>query len=182
MLIRRADLRRSAPVRLMRAVQEYWSKRSRQAVCLLGSLIVISYLVLASALAWGPHHCKLAFPMVVGCALGSYEALAGGLIAASAALIAGWLAWTISCTSSLRLGSPRKISSSISVAASAGVSARTSSKVMPRFFRLGLRSTAGAGTTSQMVSVANRAANPSVRSRPIESVLSALTETPCSID
>jgi hypothetical protein len=32
--------------------------------------------------------------MVVGCAIGSYETLAGGMIAASAALIAGWLAWS----------------------------------------------------------------------------------------
>jgi hypothetical protein len=32
--------------------------------------------------------------MVVGCAIGAYESLAGGMIAASAALIAGWLAWS----------------------------------------------------------------------------------------
>ncbi len=51
-------------------------------------------LVLAGALAWGPHHCKLAFPMVIGCAMGSYENLAGGMFAASAALFAGWLAWS----------------------------------------------------------------------------------------
>ncbi|MGJ5092319.1 hypothetical protein ACQR18_09595 [Bradyrhizobium oligotrophicum] len=49
---------------------------------------------LSSALAWGPHHCKLAFPMIVGCALGSYENLAGGMFAASTALFAGWLAWS----------------------------------------------------------------------------------------
>jgi hypothetical protein len=60
---------------------------------ILGS-IVISVAVLGGALAWGPHHCKLAFPMVIGCAVGSYENLAGGLFAASAALFAGWLAWS----------------------------------------------------------------------------------------
>ena len=32
--------------------------------------------------------------MVIGCAMGSYENLAGGLFAASAALFAGWLAWS----------------------------------------------------------------------------------------
>jgi hypothetical protein len=59
----------------------------------LGSLAATA-LVLAAALAWGPHHCKAAFPMVIGCALGSYETLAGGMIAAGAALFAGWLAWS----------------------------------------------------------------------------------------
>jgi hypothetical protein len=72
------------------AFRERWL----QGACLIAVLIVASSLILASALAWGPHHCKLAFPMVIGCALGSYEALAGGLIAAAAALIAGWFAWT----------------------------------------------------------------------------------------
>jgi hypothetical protein len=60
---------------------------------ILGS-IAATVLVLAGALAWGPHHCKLAFPMVIGCAMGSYESLAGGMFAASAALFAGWLAWS----------------------------------------------------------------------------------------
>jgi hypothetical protein len=32
--------------------------------------------------------------MVIGCAFGSYESLAGGLFAANAALFAGWLAWS----------------------------------------------------------------------------------------
>ena len=36
----------------------------------------------------------LVFPKIVGCALGNYEALTSGLIAASAALFAGWLAWS----------------------------------------------------------------------------------------
>src|SRR5262249_4275064 len=43
----------------------------------LGS-IAATVAVLADALAWGPHHCKAAFPMVIGCALGSYESLAAG--------------------------------------------------------------------------------------------------------
>jgi hypothetical protein len=64
-----------------------------QGVCIVLGSIAATTAVLAGALAWGPHHCKVAFPMVIGCALGSYESLAGGMIAASAALIAGWLAW-----------------------------------------------------------------------------------------
>jgi hypothetical protein len=60
---------------------------------ILGS-IAATVLVLAGALSWGPHPCKLAFPMVIGCAMGSYESLAGGMFAASAALFAGWLAWS----------------------------------------------------------------------------------------
>jgi hypothetical protein len=62
-------------------------------VIILGSMAATAA-VLAGALAWGPHHCKLAFPMVIGCAMGSYEGLAGGMFAASAALFAGWLAWS----------------------------------------------------------------------------------------
>jgi hypothetical protein len=62
-------------------------------VIILGS-IAVTVAVLGAALAWGPHHCKLAFPMVIGCAMGSYEDLAGGMFAAGAALFAGWLAWS----------------------------------------------------------------------------------------
>jgi hypothetical protein len=62
-------------------------------IIILGS-IAATIAVLGGALAWGPHHCKLAFPMVIGCAMGSYESLAGGMFAASAALFAGWLAWS----------------------------------------------------------------------------------------
>src|SRR6266700_3477759 len=65
-----------------------------QGLCVVLGSIAATVAVLAGALAWGPHHCKVAFPMVIGCALGSYESLAGGMIAASAALIAGWLAWS----------------------------------------------------------------------------------------
>jgi hypothetical protein len=32
--------------------------------------------------------------MVIGCAIANYESLAGGMVAASAALVAGWLAWS----------------------------------------------------------------------------------------
>jgi hypothetical protein len=67
--------------------------RWMQGVCIVLGSIAATVAVLAGALAWGPHHCKAAFPMVIGRALGSYESLAGGMIAASAALIAGWLAW-----------------------------------------------------------------------------------------
>jgi hypothetical protein len=68
--------------------------RPIQGFCIFFGSIIVTIAVLAGALAWGPHHCKLAFPMVIGCALGSYESLAAGMIASSAALIAGWLAWS----------------------------------------------------------------------------------------
>ena len=67
-------------------------KRSMQWFCIIFGSIIVTVAVLASALAWGPHHCEPAFPMVIGCALGSYESLAAGMIASVAALIAGWLA------------------------------------------------------------------------------------------
>jgi hypothetical protein len=51
--------------------------------------------VLSMATAWGPHDpCSMQFPKIIGCALGSYESLSGGLIAAGGALFAGWLAWS----------------------------------------------------------------------------------------
>jgi hypothetical protein len=59
----------------------------------LGSLLVAT-LVLAVAVAWGPHHCPFVFPKIVGCAIGHYEGLTGGLLAAGTALFAGWLAWS----------------------------------------------------------------------------------------
>jgi hypothetical protein len=68
--------------------------RSQQGFVIILGSIVVSIATLGGALAWGPHHCKLAFPMVIGCAMGSYENLSGGLFAASAALFAGWLAWS----------------------------------------------------------------------------------------
>ena len=69
-------------------------KRWHQGLGIILGSTAVSVAVLGGALAWGPHHCKLAFPMVIGCAMGSYESLAGGLFAASAALFAGWLAWS----------------------------------------------------------------------------------------
>jgi hypothetical protein len=69
-------------------------KRSQQGLCIILGSVIVTVIVLAAAVAWGPHHCKPAFPMVVGCAIASYESLAGGIIAASAALFAGWLAWS----------------------------------------------------------------------------------------
>jgi hypothetical protein len=36
----------------------------------------------------------LVFPKIIGCAIGSYEGLAGAMLAAAAALFAGWLAWS----------------------------------------------------------------------------------------
>ena len=69
--------------------------RCVQGFCIVFGSVVATVLVLAAALAWGPHHhCKPAFPMVIGCAMGHYETLTGGMIAAGAALFAGWLAWS----------------------------------------------------------------------------------------
>ncbi len=69
-------------------------KRSVQGLCIILGSIIATVVVLAAALAWGPHHCKPAFPMVIGCAIGSYESLTAGMVAAGAALFAGWLAWS----------------------------------------------------------------------------------------
>lgn len=68
-------------------------KRWQQGLIVIIASVSATVAVLAIALAWGPHRCEVAFPMVVGCAIGSYESLAGGLIASVAALFAGWLAW-----------------------------------------------------------------------------------------
>ncbi len=59
----------------------------------LGSLF-IAILVLAAAVAWGPHQCALVFAKIFGCAVGHYEGLTGGMLAAGTALFAGWLAWS----------------------------------------------------------------------------------------
>jgi hypothetical protein len=68
--------------------------RRKLGLSIILGLVAAIALLLSSALAWGPHHCKLAFPMVIGCAVGNYEDLAGGMFAAAAALFAGWLAWS----------------------------------------------------------------------------------------
>ena len=68
--------------------------RYMQGLIIIVGSVAVSVAVLGGALTWGPHHCKFAFPMVIGCAMGSYESLAGGMFAASAALFAGWLAWS----------------------------------------------------------------------------------------
>jgi len=69
-------------------------KRSVWGYCIaLGSLIA-TIAVLAAALAWGPHHCDLVFPKIIGCAIGNYEGLSAGMVAAGAAIFAGWLAWS----------------------------------------------------------------------------------------
>jgi hypothetical protein len=68
--------------------------RWMQGLCIIIVSVAVTVFALAAALAWGPHHCKLAFPMVIGCAMGSYEALTGGLFAAGAGVFAGWIAWS----------------------------------------------------------------------------------------
>jgi hypothetical protein len=69
-------------------------KRWMQGLSIILGSIAVTVAALGAAVAWGPHHCKIAFPMVIGCAMANYENLAGGLFAASAALFAGWLAWS----------------------------------------------------------------------------------------
>jgi hypothetical protein len=71
-------------------------KRWMQGLLLGTGLIVVGMVLIAFALAWGPHQrvCKIAFPMVIGCAIGTYQALASGVIAGSAAVFAGWLVWS----------------------------------------------------------------------------------------
>lgn len=68
-------------------------RRVQGASIVLGSLF-ITILVLAGAVAWGPHQCALVFPKIIGCAMGHYEGLTGGMLAAGTALFAGWLAWS----------------------------------------------------------------------------------------
>ncbi|WP_316194431.1 hypothetical protein [Bradyrhizobium sp. SZCCHNRI3052] len=68
--------------------------RLRQGLLLAAGLIAVSGLTLASAVAWGPHSCGVVIVKVIGCAIGSYESLSGGLLAADAAIFAGWLAWS----------------------------------------------------------------------------------------
>ena len=64
---------------------------------LLFGLAILAGIVslMAAAIAWGPKHtCIAQFPKIIGCALATYEGLAGGLVAAGGALFAGWLAWS----------------------------------------------------------------------------------------
>jgi hypothetical protein len=77
---------------MVASIKNHWL---RGAVIVVGSLI-LSALILASAVAWGPHHCEEHnwSIRIAGCALGSYENLSGGLFAACAAIFAGWMAWT----------------------------------------------------------------------------------------
>jgi hypothetical protein len=70
---------------------------TRKAELVVVSLCVVIGVcaIMAMAVAWGPkHECAAQFPKIIGCALGSYEGLAAGLIATGGALIAGWLAWS----------------------------------------------------------------------------------------
>jgi hypothetical protein len=70
------------------------TRRCAQGAGIVLGSVFATILMLAAALAWGPHQCKAAFPMIIGCAMGSYESLAGGMLAAGTALFAGWLAWS----------------------------------------------------------------------------------------
>jgi PPE-repeat protein len=69
-------------------------KRLVQGLCIALGSIVGTIVVIAAAVAWGPHHCDLVFPKIIGCAIGNYESLSAGMVAAGAAIFAGWLAWS----------------------------------------------------------------------------------------
>jgi hypothetical protein len=69
--------------------------RKVEGAVVVGIAVVAIAVILAAAVAWGPkHECVAEFPKIIGCALGTYEGLAGGLIAAGGAAFAGWLAWS----------------------------------------------------------------------------------------
>jgi hypothetical protein len=57
-------------------------------------LLIFSFLALALLGLDDDRRCGIQFPKLFGCLLSRHENLAGGLIAASGALFAGWLAWT----------------------------------------------------------------------------------------
>lgn len=69
-------------------------ERSIQGLYIILGSAVATAIVIAAAVAWGPHHCDLVFPKIIGCAIGNYESLSGGMVAAAAAIFAGWLAWS----------------------------------------------------------------------------------------
>jgi hypothetical protein len=70
-------------------------KFALQGIVVLIGIIAIAAMILSAAVAWGPHPDCAArqFPKIVGCAFGSYEGLAGGLIGAGGGLMAAWIAW-----------------------------------------------------------------------------------------
>jgi hypothetical protein len=67
--------------------------RTIQLIALVFGLFLFVYSVLALVQAGGGSSCHWAFPKWFGCVLSAHETLAGGLIGASGALIAAWIAW-----------------------------------------------------------------------------------------
>jgi hypothetical protein len=68
--------------------------RTIRLIAILAGLPLFVFSILALA-QWGNGgSCHWALPRWFGCVLSSHEGLAGGLIGASGALIAGWIAWT----------------------------------------------------------------------------------------
>jgi hypothetical protein len=68
--------------------------RTIQLIALLLGLPVFIYSTLALAQVGHGASCHWAFPKWFGCVLSAHEGLAGGLIGASGALIAAWIAWS----------------------------------------------------------------------------------------
>lgn len=73
------------------------SPRSLRFLIVPAAVVGLVTLFLAAAELWGPAQKKCAhqFPKIIGCVLGTYENLAGGLIGAGGALLAAWIAWLL---------------------------------------------------------------------------------------
>lgn len=69
------------------------SLRPLRSAAIVFGLLLFVFVVLALAQAGSGASCQWKFPKWLGCVLSAHENLAGGLIAASGALIAAWIAW-----------------------------------------------------------------------------------------
>lgn len=71
--------------------------KRNQGITIVVWIVAVITTVLAAVVSWGPNdQCAAQFPKVIGCVLGSYQELSGGLIAAGGALFAGRLVWSTS--------------------------------------------------------------------------------------
>jgi hypothetical protein len=81
-----ADMQLNEPARAS-------SLRPLRSAAIVFGLLLFVFVVLALAQAGSGASCQWKFPKWLGCVLSAHENLAGGLIAASGALIAAWIAW-----------------------------------------------------------------------------------------
>lgn len=68
--------------------------RKKKLIILVVGIFIACTLTLIIVGAFGPKTCCLSSWRFIPCVIGNYESLSGGLIAAAAALIAGWSAWS----------------------------------------------------------------------------------------